>query len=1450
MYAQTPAPGGTGLNVKLWLAADKLNGTDMLQNNFTDVNPWKDLSGNGMDFVQNGTNLIPRLNYGGMNFHPAVEFLFGTNSAEDKSRKLVSSLNFTTSKDEAYYTFWVSGSDYISPLVYMDANVFVFGNENENGWALSASNHAVYHTDQSDYVYRRIHSNLNKRYGIGAVFRPNSITYNAEIQYHNGHEQAFTAREIGNHSSKAVIGNSNLNDNNYFYGQVQEIIVLSAAKGGGLNTGELKKVHSYLAIKYGQTMNAAAFPDFVNSAGSNVWTGANNTGYTSHIFGIGRDDAAGLYQKQSANQEFQNLIVFAGDSIAAINSQNNGSLDNMTYLMFGSNGAAGKTPYGYAAGTSFVNGTLNHSITERLSRVYKTQLTGAGVIQVNMRMRAQYVLVSSNANFPVSSTRIYPMEVEDDIARNVEIRPGDYVGFACQSVIGPGGITSGLRMWLRADHASALNVAGKNVSEWRDINRDDFKYEYLALYPSAEGQYRNKMPRYEANHPKMNFHPSIHFPDKGTYLSSTSGLMSVAAPDSFSVISLTNVTQFGDYDAESNGRVTYFMGFGRTDPTTVLTGAIEARKPAFGIADLGINSTGSGGGRFVHYSTSFNSVNGSEKLFNTGATTLTLHQVSRYGKTNNFNVQFEIGANIESFNNQTNLNLYSEMVLNGASMLGTGSRSERNMIGYMSEMIAYERILTDGEKNKIYSYLGMKYGVTLDPEPDNATINYNYVLSDNTPVWPGTSSPLHRQFHHNVAMVVKDEAADLLNRQARSTDVGDFIVVGVNGTSLSIDGSNNVTGLTADLSAIAWGNNGEPYDGTDATRVNISNLSYVCGNMDYRAKRIWMIDKTGIGDQKILLGAGGESFYENDAKYQVFFLFSNHLDSLSTTNNRWSQAVPAHYYNGLHQASYTLTDEITYFTIGVKVLPGSCETCQFQGYKTLYFTPDNWPGGTTDRTFDLGDGFSTRITTGTGSGSSFYSDYPQAVANTLSEYRRGNLEEPAITTVYLSSPAAASFQLYGIDRKGNVLDEVDIVGYCGNDPVYPVLNYVAAAEASSYTIVNAHRVSATHLPLPGYTDSKGRLNVLFDRPVERIEITHLASGADKNDGSQGIGVGPVQFFCVPPLPVPNEDGLIFMKSAAPSSGVSLCEPVSYTFQLYNTSCSAVDMTVSDVLPAGMRWVEESFQVQETLATNFQINSYGGQDALMINGLTLPPASFMQFTAAAFFDGSASAATSYSNRGLIEYKNPGGANRSLVSCDRYSANGCATTTVTTSPVTVRVIPVVAGHSADKSAYKPGDRIRVRLKIHNDDSAAISDVGLNVIYNEAFTCLLPSVQWSGSLTGGMVLKVEAGNLRLADMTLPQDEESWVEFELEAPAKSGLEKVFDESGSMLDVEGNVVSSPEQQAVFPLLIDYGFSASAGDRCIEIAFLNANGRIEIPYNNKAKAYIIGNKQVSGKGRR
>lgn len=93
---------------------------------------------------------------------------------------------------------------------------------------------------------------------------------------------------------------------------------------------EMGRVQSYLAMKYGVTLDAA---DYVDGRGEVLWSCWQNRQYHNRLTAIGRDRAYGLHQLRSRSEVDGSLLTLSTDS-----------LPDDTYIIIGDNGG----------GTSFV----------------------------------------------------------------------------------------------------------------------------------------------------------------------------------------------------------------------------------------------------------------------------------------------------------------------------------------------------------------------------------------------------------------------------------------------------------------------------------------------------------------------------------------------------------------------------------------------------------------------------------------------------------------------------------------------------------------------------------------------------------------------------------------------------------------------------------------------------------------------------------------------------------------------------------------------------------------------------------------------------------------------------------------------------------------------------------------------------------------------------------------
>ncbi len=482
LKAQTP--GGTSLEVELWLSADQVQRT-VLPANGADVESWTDRSAYERNFVENKeknvdyNTLPPRFKYEGMNYHPAVEFYTTTESdRRNRSRKLISEENipFKRYDGKAYYTFWVSR---LAPGSTNYSTVLAFNESSDDYYGWYKTNQIWHKVRATNYTND---GKVDKSYGLGIVYRQNGeeAPVRVQVQYQDG--VSYSKNMISSYLSNggnnpAVIGNSDLREANYFFGEIQEIIVLSSSGNPPIDLVELNKVQSYLAIKYGISIGSDF--NYVSSDGAVIWDKTLNTGFNDEIFGIGRDDATGLYQKQSVSADNSQLKMYLGDQLYALNSENTSDLGDKDYLLLGSNREKQFISYKYQPGNVFMGGDLPGNILDREINLRKelTYKARTGAIRksfsdVKLVADAMYILVSANPDFPSAETRIYNIDPTTNIA-SVQIDDEDYISFALFEGV-PGGLKSNLELWLSASYllGKSEDLPGdeEDVTAWNDLS--------------------------------------------------------------------------------------------------------------------------------------------------------------------------------------------------------------------------------------------------------------------------------------------------------------------------------------------------------------------------------------------------------------------------------------------------------------------------------------------------------------------------------------------------------------------------------------------------------------------------------------------------------------------------------------------------------------------------------------------------------------------------------------------------------------------------------------------------------------------------------------------------------------------------------------------------------------------------------------------------------------------
>jgi len=118
-----------------------------------------------------------------------------------------------------------------------------------------------------------------------------------------------------------------------FVGKLAEFIVFDRV----LNHSDRIKVESYLAIKYGLTIDAKLNQSLYNSNNQMIWNAKENSNYSNNVAGVGRDEASGLFQKQSSSVYSNSILTIAIDEFANDNNSNLSKLNDLQFLIWGTN---------------------------------------------------------------------------------------------------------------------------------------------------------------------------------------------------------------------------------------------------------------------------------------------------------------------------------------------------------------------------------------------------------------------------------------------------------------------------------------------------------------------------------------------------------------------------------------------------------------------------------------------------------------------------------------------------------------------------------------------------------------------------------------------------------------------------------------------------------------------------------------------------------------------------------------------------------------------------------------------------------------------------------------------------------------------------------------------------------------------------------------------------------
>lgn len=336
----------------------------------------------------------------------------------------------------------------------------------------------------------------------------------------------------------------------------------------------------------------------------------------------------------------------------------------------------------------------------------------------------------------------------------------------------PGGVTGNNTIWLKANAGTTLN-ASNNVTQWNEVSGAGV----TGNFTTANGL-PNQQPPLQQN-AGLNFNPNIAFVSTApnSLISSNSfpggNILNGYNNTLFQVIKLHTMTSTG---------VWLKWQFSNTSP--------------YRLGDE-VNNGGANTGRMR-----FDFRNSGNNLFST--TAIADKNVIATAATSQTTNSIRLNGAGDATQNVASSGQFLPGTTSGRFSLGnewTGDAYPTTID--IAEVILYSRTLTDAERNKVESYLAVKYGFTLAQTGVDAN---DYTSSAGTVTWNRLANTT---FINNITGIGRDDASALDQRQSLSINNRAMVTINHGVITGAFPATNvaNTNAFTADQNFVLFGDN-------------------------------------------------------------------------------------------------------------------------------------------------------------------------------------------------------------------------------------------------------------------------------------------------------------------------------------------------------------------------------------------------------------------------------------------------------------------------------------------------------------------------------------------------------------------------------------------------------------------------------------------------------------------
>lgn len=385
---------------------------------------------------------------------------------------------------------------------------------------------------------------------------------------------------------------------------------------------------------------------------------------------------------------------------------------------------------------------------------------------------------------------------------------------------GPGGVTSNLKLWLKADRNLSTYSNGANVTTWLDNTFGNTR--------NANSKLGKNPIFYNNPSANVNFNPVVSF-NGGNAMYAGQGFNN---HDLFIVVKPKNpINRF-------------------TSPQDVFSGDDIATNQ--GSQDVTGFSMGNSSARYTNEIVAYNqaaNVEYGEGEINSTKSYQGVQLFNARKRDNSTTSLMHLFNNGEQLNTTSVANATYKDIVNSRFWLGRSEFFDASYNGDILEVITFDARNSDLNRRKIESYLAIKYGITLGQNG----VSLDYIDSNGTSIYNANSG-----YNYDIAGIGRDDLAQLNQKQSKTENKVEDITIGL--SNIFETNNQNTNAFVGNRRFLMWGNDNGSLAAAEPLVANISAGITPALNTDVEftsVQRKWRVIETGgdVGSVKISIPA-------------------------------------------------------------------------------------------------------------------------------------------------------------------------------------------------------------------------------------------------------------------------------------------------------------------------------------------------------------------------------------------------------------------------------------------------------------------------------------------------------------------------------------------------------------------------------------------------------------------